>query len=50
MGGTVPKNGGFVIDNPLRWMMTGGTPILGNIQIEGSNIKQLGDDTITKKT
>ena len=30
MGGT-PIAGGFIMDNPdIKWMTTGGTPILGN--------------------
>ena len=30
----IPRNGWFILDNPnLKWMMTGGTPTLGNLQI-----------------
>ena len=33
-GGTPQKNGGFTMENPAKkWMMTGGSSILGNLHM-----------------
>ena len=29
----VPPNGWFIMENTVKWMMTGGTPIAGNRQL-----------------